>query len=235
MILTRFVPGLVAGLALVAWTAGVACARPEPAAPGGQVHRELEEAARESISAMEGKHEGGHGAHGPVNTNPLEFKRDLALWTFVVFLLLLLILRKFAWGPIARGLQRREDGIADQIAQAERANQQAKELLGQYEQRLAGAQEEVHQFLEKAQRDAEHTGHELIEKAQAEAKHEQQRALQQIDAATADALKELADLSATLAVDLAGKIVRAELKPDDHARLIQQAVSGFARRPPSTN
>ena len=51
--------------------------------------------------------------------------------------------------------------------------------------------------------------------------------MQQIEAATAGALKELAERGATLAVDLAGKIVGSRLSADDHARLIQQAVAEF--------
>ena len=50
-----------------------------------------------------------------------------------------------------------------------------------------------------------------------------------------NAIKELAGHSADLAVELAGKIVRAELKPDDHAMLIRQAMASFAQQPPSDN
>ena len=58
-----------------------------------------------------------HGAHA-ANTNPLSFDPDLALWTLGVFVLLLLILKKFAWGPIVAGLDKREHKIADDIAAA---------------------------------------------------------------------------------------------------------------------
>ena len=69
----------------------------------------------------------------------------------------------------------------------------------------------------------------MIDKAKEDAKAEYQRAVKQIDAATAAAIKELADQSATMAVELAGKIVRAKLNPSDHARLIEQAVAGSCR------
>jgi F0F1-type ATP synthase membrane subunit b/b' len=68
-----------------------------------------------------------------------------------------------------------------------------------------------------------------LEKAREESAIERQRSLQQIDAATSAALKELADRSATLAVELAGKIVGAQLKAADHSRLIEQSVTQFAR------
>src|SRR5664279_2003352 len=58
--------------------------------------------------------------------NPLDWKADLALWSFIVFLILFGVLYKAAWGPLAEGLSKREKHITDQIAQANAANQQAK-------------------------------------------------------------------------------------------------------------
>lgn len=160
---------------------------------------------------------------------PLEWQSDLAIWTAVVFLCLLAILWKFAWKPIAEGLDKRERHVADQIAQAETANQKAKEILADYQHKLAAAQDEVRTILERGRLAADQDGHELIDKAKQEAKAEYQQALKQIDAATAAAIKELAGQSATLAVELAGNILRTQLNPSDHARLIEQAVAGFVQ------
>jgi F-type H+-transporting ATPase subunit b len=168
---------------------------------------------------------------GNINPIPMSWeqvKGDLTIWTAVVFLVLMLILWKFAWGPLADGLDRRERHIADQIFQANEANQKAKDLLAGYEKKLADSQNEVRAILEKGRRDADQVGRTMLEKAKADAKAEGERMLKQIDAATTSAIKELADRSAALAVELAGKIVHARLNPKDHAKLIEQAVAGFA-------
>lgn len=165
---------------------------------------------------------------GEVNTSPLEFKSDLAIWTAVVFLVLLAVLWKFAWGPIAQGLEKREHQIAEQIAQAERSNQEARNILAQYEQKLEAARDEVRAIVDQGRRDAEQLGREMLEKAKTDAGAERDRALQQIETATSGALKELAERSATLAVELAGKIVGSRLNPQDHSRLVQEAVTKFA-------
>jgi len=175
------------------------------------------------------------GSHAEPDLNPLDFKSDLAIWTAVVFLLVLAILWKFAWGPIREGLDKREQGIADQIAQAEAANEQARKLLAQYEQRLEGAKDEVREMMVRARQDAEQAGRELLDRAKAEAEREHQRALREIDAAAASAMKELAERSASLAVDLAGRIVGAKLERADHARLIEQAMGNLTRQEPSSN
>ena len=124
------------------------------------------------------------------------WQRDLALWTIVVFVCLVFILAKFAWKPLAGGLDRREQGIADQIAQANAANEKAKELLAEHERKLDEAKMEVHGILDQGRRDAEELGQELLKKAREEAAAEHVRAIQQIEAASDAAIKNLADQSA---------------------------------------
>ena len=91
------------------------------------------------------------------------------------------VLRKFAWRPIAEGLDKREKRIADDIAAAERSNQEARQLLAQYQERLAGAEGEIREMIERGRREAEKVGHEMIEKARAETQAEKERAVHEID------------------------------------------------------
>jgi F-type H+-transporting ATPase subunit b len=175
---------------------------------------------------------GGESA-GSEAMNPLappNWQLDLALWTAVVFVCLAAVLYKFAWGPLAAALDKRERGIADQIADAEAANQKAKDLLADYERKLDDAKTEVRGIVEQGRRDAEKLGRDLLDKAREEAAAEHARAVQEIDAAADAAAKGLADHSAALAVELAGKIVAAKLTTAEHAKLIEQAVGGFAAR-----
>ncbi len=169
------------------------------------------------------------GGHGGGEINPLDFQSDLAIWTAVVFLLLLAILWKFAWGPIAEALDKREKRIADQIGAAEQANTEARQILAEYQAKLAGSEAEVREILDRGRREAEDLGRQMLDKTRQEAEHEKKRALREIDAATADAVKELAARSADMAIELAGKVVQAKVDRAEHARLVEQAVAGFAK------
>lgn len=173
----------------------------------------------------------GHEEHAAAS--PLTVNIDLAVVSFVVFMILLMVLWKFAWGPISEGLDKREQNIADHIAAAEAKHEEAKALLAQYDQRLAEAAGEVREIIEEARRDAEHTQKEILAKATEDALVIQERGRREIETATSAALKELSEKSAALAVDLAGKIVQAHLSPDDHSRLIGDAVNQFSQ--PSSN
>lgn len=229
--LPRVVPGLVAVLALVAWPAmsGRAFGEVPPpgSAPGTSETASSSPGSRENPPPADA--EDGGGVH------PLQFQPDLAIVTGVVFLLLLLILGRFAWRPIARGLEKREQRIAEEIDSAQQTNVQARQLLGEYQQKLAASGEEIRQMLENARQEAEKAGRAIVEKARDESRAAQQRHLEELERATDDTLKELAERSAGLAVELAGKIVRAQLDPNAHARLIEQAVSSFSKTTPGNN
>jgi F-type H+-transporting ATPase subunit b len=165
--------------------------------------------------------------------NPMAWNTDLAVWTAVVFLLVLLILWRFAWKPIASGLDKREQRIHDEIASAEKTRAEAQQLLADYQKRLAETGEEVRKMLEAARRESERQGQQIVADARAAAETEKQRGLNEIQRATAGAIKELADRSAGLAVELAGQIVGARLDQAAHARLIERAVADFVRSGPN--
>jgi F-type H+-transporting ATPase subunit b len=222
----RLLSCLVAG-AVVWWSLAPAPAQDHPAAE------------HEATTASGAAHApaGEHDVESPqaLAIDPLIVDPDLAIFTFIVFVVLLIVLKKFAWGPIVKALEGREQSIADHIAEAERSHQEAKSLLAEYERKLASAANEVRELLEEARRDAEHTKQEILAEAKAGAATERDRALHEIEAATDQALKALAERSAELAVELAGKILQTKLTPADHARLIEEAMAKFPASTPSAN
>jgi F-type H+-transporting ATPase subunit b len=175
--------------------------------------------------------EDGHSSHG--SPNPLGFDPDLAIWTAVIFVCLFLVLKKFAWKPIAHALNERERAIENNIAKAEGAAAEARGMLSEYEKKLAGAADEVRAMLEEARRDAEHTKQEIVAEARVAAREEHERVMRDIGTAKDQALKELAERSTNIAVDLAGKIIRAQLSKADHMALVQEAMGKFAAKEPN--
>jgi F-type H+-transporting ATPase subunit b len=186
---------------------------------------------------------GGHGHHAEIGTSapagvtqaefesPAWFQTDLALWSFAVFMLLLGLLSAFAWKPIMQGLEKREQGIADMIASTQAANEDAKRMLASYERRLAEATDEVRGMLDEARRDADTTRQAIVAEARKAADEEQARARHEIGLAKDDALAQIADRAADLAVEVAGKFLREKLGRDDQARLVRDSVAGIGTKP----
>ena len=172
------------------------------------------------------------GDGGGKNLNPMDFAGmiNLVPWTLVIFLAVCAVLYKFAFGPIVKALDAREQGIHDHIASAQKQNDDAKELLKQYQDKLDASKEEVRQIMEAAKRDAQRQGEDIVARAREAAGMERERAMKEIESATTSALQSIAERSAMLATNLAGKMIRAEVKPEQHRSLIDAALEEFTTR-----
>jgi F-type H+-transporting ATPase subunit b len=204
----------------------------ETPAKGSAEEKLHEEAA--GAAPADARHEHVHVGAANLTTkgkDASEIRKDLAVWSWIVFLIVLFVLWRTAWKPILAGLKKREDQIAENIAAAQRQHDEARRLLEQYERKLAGAASQVREIMDEARRDAQHTQQEIIARARAEAQTEKNRTLVEIDTARQQALKDIAEKSTDMAIDLAGRIIRAKLSPADHKELIQEAVGRLTQAP----
>ena len=170
------------------------------------------------------------GYEKKISLNPMEIMSNTGVWTLIIFLTVVAILYKFAFGPIAQALDEREQGILNNIASAKKQDEDAKELLVQYQAKLDASKDEVRQIIEKAKLDAQRQADDIIAKAREAAGLERDRAMKEIESAATSALQSIAERSATLATNLAGRMIRAEVKPDQHRSLIDAALRDFTTR-----
>lgn len=162
--------------------------------------------------------------------DPLAWKSDLALWTAVVFLLVLVVLGKFAFGPIVKALDQREKNELDRLESVERANADAKALLEEYRHKLSDSEAEVRQIIFDAQKDAAKQAESIVADARKAAADERERALKDIQNASDSALQELAVKSADIATELAGKILKERIDASKHSQLIEEAVQKITQK-----
>ncbi len=155
------------------------------------------------------------------------FAGDLgnAIWTLVIFLGLLAVLSKFAWGPILGALQGREDFIRDALAKAKDDRDAAEAKLAEYEGILDKARAEATSIVEEGHRDADVLRAKIEEKAKSEAEKMLDRAKREIDLAKDTAKKELYTVSGELSTRIASKIVGRSLTDADHQRLIDESIT----------
>ncbi|MBI4417490.1 MAG: F0F1 ATP synthase subunit B [Ignavibacteriales bacterium] len=148
----------------------------------------------------------------------------LSIWTTVVFVLLVLVLGKFAWKPLLKTLQDREQKIRDSLEQAERARAEAAELLKQNERNMAKAEEEYQKIVREARALGDRMKEEIVTKAHQQAQHELQAAKDEIQRDIEAAKQQLRDEVADLAVKAAEKILDETLDPVRHKKIIDKAV-----------
>ncbi|MGI8978797.1 MAG: F0F1 ATP synthase subunit B [Pirellulaceae bacterium] len=209
----------------------------EEKAKSAEVKRASSDVNAEGKTESHDKGHGEKGHHDPTDLGPAnasrniaspdDFKADAAIATLVIFLLLMAILTKFAWKPIAHGLEAREKGILDKIEQARVAAEKATAQLHEYEARLAAATQEAQQIVGEARKTAETAKEKILGEAQALAQREREKAVADITVAKNQALREIAEKSVDTAIGLARNIIRREVRPGDHEQLIQDALKQF--------
>lgn len=152
-----------------------------------------------------------------------------AVWTIIWFIVLMLVLGKFAWKPILQGLQSREDYIRRQIEQAEETKQKAQETLAEYHARLAKADQEGQKIIDGKIAQAQKQAEEMKKNMQQELDQMRIRAEADLERARHQAQEQLKVEASKLVFDLGRQILARELNNDDNHKLIDQAIDKLRR------
>jgi F-type H+-transporting ATPase subunit b len=158
-----------------------------------------------------------------------------ALWTVVIFVLLVLILGKFAWGPILAQLQARETFIADSLNTAKRDREAAEASLKEYSEKLRAARLEAESIISGSRAEAEKLREEIRQQAKTEAATIVKTAQRQIQLETNQAVQQIRKEAVDLSVMIASKIIRRTISKEDNERLIDEALKQVESRKPGAS
>ncbi len=161
--------------------------------------------------------------------NPL-VKPDIGLlfWTTVTFLILLVLLRKFAWKPILGAVKAREESIDKALDQAEKAREEMAQLKSDNEKILKEARMERDEMLKDAREMKESMINEAKAKASTEADRIIETAREQIENEKMAAITELKNQVGRMSIEIAEKILRKELdKQENHEQLVENQLEDF--------
>ncbi|HEU3168128.1 TPA: F0F1 ATP synthase subunit B [Streptococcus pneumoniae] len=140
------------------------------------------------------------------------------------FILLLVLIKKFAWSNITGIFEERAEKIASDIDKAEEARQKAEVLAQKREDELAGSRKEAKTIIENAKETAEQSKANILADAKLEAGHLKEKANQEIAQNKVEALQSVKGEVADLTISLAGKIISQNLDSHAHKALIDQYI-----------
>ncbi|MDS9012274.1 F0F1 ATP synthase subunit B [Streptococcus pneumoniae] len=141
------------------------------------------------------------------------------------FILLLVLIKKFAWSNITGIFEERAEKIASDIDRAEEARQKAEVLAQKREDELAGSRKEAKTIIENAKETAEQSKANILADAKLEAGHLKEKANQEIAQNKVEALQSVKGEVADLTISLAGKIISQNLDSHAHKALIDQYIN----------
>src|SRR5215470_6271606 len=159
-----------------------------------------------------------------VSLSPFAGNVGNAVWTLLIFVIVVVLLGKFAWGPVLALLQQREEFIHRSLSDAKRDRDEAEARLKEYAAKLQTAQREAVGIIEEARRDAERLRDELRERAKSEADTLIKNAERQVQLETSRALQQIRKEAVDLSVTIASKLLQRNISQADNERLINDAM-----------
>ena len=160
---------------------------------------------------------GGEGGGGLYDINT-----GLSVWTLIVFALLVVILGKFAWGPILKNVEAREKGIQSALDEAAQRNVEAAKLLDEHRAQLADARRQAAELIAEGRTAGEGVRKSIEEKARTEAQQIVDRARQEIERERDAAIDALRKESVDLALAAAAKLMQQNLDQAKDRQLVER-------------
>jgi F-type H+-transporting ATPase subunit b len=154
----------------------------------------------------------------------LDLNPGLTLWTAITFLALILVLARFAFGPIVRMLDERERTIRDAIAQAKAERAEAEKMVAETKDALQKAQREAAEIAKRSQAEVETLRQELTARARKEADELVVSARAQIQEEKGKAISELRGQVADMAIEVARRLIPQAVDEKTHRALVEDYV-----------
>ena len=169
----------------------------------------------------------GHGGGGaeidPTNlTHPANLAA--AVWAWCIFLVLVVLLWKLAWGPISKGLDARAQRITDSLKKAEEVEKAAREIAESNKALMLKAQQDAAQMVSDARNAATQVAEEVRKKAQADVDAQRERFTRETQMAVEKARADLRRETVDLTLQAAGKLLGTTMNDADHRKVAEQAL-----------
>ena len=147
------------------------------------------------------------------------------IWTIVTFVVVLVVLGKFAWPQLLATLDEREQGIRDAIDSAEQARSDAEKVLVEHRHNLVAAEDEARQIIADAREAGDRVRQETVAKAREEAQRTLEQARIAIESEKRAAIAQLRGEMADLAIQAAGALIDANLDDEKNRGLVDDLIA----------
>jgi F-type H+-transporting ATPase subunit b len=151
------------------------------------------------------------------------------LWTWIIFGIVFLILRKVAWKPLQEQLEIRANTIRETVDRAEQVKAEAEALLDRHRELMDRAKADAQAILDDGRAAAERAQKDALAQNEVEAKELLARARKEIDLEKRKALAEIRTEAVDLTIMAASQVLARSLDDDDHRRLTGDVIAEMSR------
>lgn len=150
-----------------------------------------------------------------------------AIWYLVIFAILMLLVKHYAWGPVSDMMEKRRQKIIDDLDSAASDRKKAETLANEREAALKDSRQEATKILSDAKENAQKTSSEIVANANTDAASIRKKAEEDAKKAKTEALDAARDQVADISVAIAEKIIAKNLSAKDQKDLVNQFIKGL--------
>ena len=150
-----------------------------------------------------------------------------AIWYLVIFAILMLLVKHYAWGPVSDMMEKRRQKIIDDLDSAASDRKKAETLANEREAALKDSRQEATKILSDAKENAQKTSSEIVANANTDAASIRKKAEEDAKKAKTEALDAARDQVADISVAIAEKIIAKNLSVEDQKDLVNQFIKGL--------
>lgn len=190
--------------------------------------KEISHAAEECIELLEG------GGKEPTDCNeapsPILPATSELVWGIISFTVLFILMRKLAWPALKKSMDARSNRIRQDLDEADKVKAEAEKVLSDYQRQMGDARNEANRIIEEARQTADQLRRDLMQRAESEVAELRQRARDDISAAQERAVADLRSRVGEMAIELAEKVVEANLDRTTNMALIDRYIESVGSR-----
>ncbi|MBN1638919.1 MAG: F0F1 ATP synthase subunit B [Ignavibacteriales bacterium] len=161
-------------------------------------------------------------------TGILDINFGVIFWTSITFILLLIVLKKFAWKPILKSLENREDFIKDSLEKAEKAKEEAEKLANISNEKIKNVETEAKEIIAQGREYSEKLKKQILDDTKNETKKMLEDAKIEIEKLKIDAYTQMKDQIALLAIESAEKVIKEKLDKEAHTQIINKYIKNMS-------
>ena len=152
------------------------------------------------------------------------------LFYLIMFIIMLLIVKHFAWGPVTKMMDKRATKISNDIDSAEKARKEAEDLAAKRQTALENSRTEAAGIIDRAKQNGEQQKASIVNAANEEVKAMKVNAKKDIQQEKQDALSSVKNDVAELSIEIASKIIQKELTPESQKELVDSYIEGLGKQ-----
>lgn len=160
----------------------------------------------------------------------MAFHWESTVFAIISFVILYILLNKYAFGPLFGIMEKRQQLLKDQMQTAEDSRKQAEQYLSQQKQAIDEARKEAYQIIEQAKSTSMHQADQIMEQARTEAARVKEEALRDIDSEKTKAIAALRSQVSGMSVLIASKIIEKQLDESSQKEIIDTYLKEVGER-----